>query len=421
MSYWNEHVRIEGGLDGWRESVKLACTWMIERSMIRTPACTFENSGFGSLDAYTDWRGAFRGEYDAASRAWDVFCPIWHGGQGVKALAMAYAVLGDDAYLTAAREGADFILRNQLTGTDHPDHGLILAYEGGEGLNTSAILESLDGLFTLAEVSGESRYADAAILALRWVKARMFLPDEGLFADHYDLETRTIKRAVFMREQLYPQQGRPLLDDGVFLIGHRLTGDEALKAVAVRTAERLLRDENPSGNWKVFPPARPDTGVIHPRHAYWWGRPLWMVHRATGDDRYIEACRRSAQWYVQAMRDDGGLFRNTGPDFKTPSFGQATSGIACAAILWADLVREYDDDAWLEPIRKALGFCRSVQFTRASDPDLQGSILEKVLPPGGSDAPPWYLRDVGTFFYVQAVCQLLRDMPELLDTAGGTP
>jgi hypothetical protein len=139
-----------------------------------------------------------------------------------------------------------------------------------------------------------------------------------------------------------------------------------------------------------------------------------MVHRATGEPRYLDLCRRSARWYVQAMRTDGGLFRDTYGDFSTPSFGHATSGIACAAILWADLVREYGDDEWREPIRRALGFCRAVQFTRASDPNLQGAILEKVLPPAGSDAPPWYLRELGTFFYVQALCQVLRDCPEVL-------
>jgi hypothetical protein len=114
------------------------------------------------------------------------------------------------------------------------------------------------------------------------------------------------------------------------------------------------------------------------------------------------------------MRDDGGLFRNTGPGFKTPSFGHATSGIACAVILWNDLVREYGDHDWKGPIKKVLTFCRSVQFKDAKDKNLKGAILEKVVPPQGSDSPPWYLRDVGTFFYVQAVCQVLRDNPELI-------
>jgi hypothetical protein len=41
------------------------------------------DSGFKHVGRYKDWRGAFRGEYSAATQRWDVYAPIWHGGQGV--------------------------------------------------------------------------------------------------------------------------------------------------------------------------------------------------------------------------------------------------------------------------------------------------------------------------------------------------
>jgi len=412
MSYWDVSGKNSTDREAWRESVALACRWIIDRSQIASDRHDFAETKFKHIGRFKSWRGAFRGEYEAASGKWDVFCPVWHGGQGVKALVLAYALLGDKAYLEAACRGADFILRHQVAGADNPDAGLILAYEAGApGINTSAILECLDGLFTLSAASKDDRYARAAIAALRWVQRHMFMPEEGLFRDHYEVGRGVLPRAT---DQLHPQPGRPLLDDGAFLTGYALTGDESLKAVAVRTADRLLADENPEGNWKAYPPANVVSGNIHPRHAFWWGRPMWMVHKVTGAQRYLDCCRRSAAWYAHAMRSDGGLFRNTGPDFKTPSFGHATSGIACAAQLWNDLVREFGDAEWKEALGRSLRFCRSVQFTRAKDPNLQGAILEKALPPGGTDAPPWYLRDVGTFFYVQAVCSVLRDAPELI-------
>jgi hypothetical protein len=114
------------------------------------------------------------------------------------------------------------------------------------------------------------------------------------------------------------------------------------------------------------------------------------------------------------MRLDGGMFRDTGPEFRTPSFGHATSGIACAASMWCDLIREYGDTEWREPLRRALRFCYSMQFADVRDQNLRGAVLEKVMPPNRSDAPPWYLRDVGTFFYIQAVCKALRDAPGVL-------
>jgi hypothetical protein len=115
------------------------------------------------------------------------------------------------------------------------------------------------------------------------------------------------------------------------------------------------------------------------------------------------------------MRLDGGLFRSTAPDFKTPSFDHATSGIACAAILWLELAQEFGDTQWDEPMIRALRYCYSMQFTSASDENLQGAVLEKVIHPNGSDAPPWYLRDIGTFFYIQAASRVLAERPQVLE------
>jgi hypothetical protein len=42
--------------------------------------------------------------------------------------------------------------------------------------------------------------------------------------------------------------------------------------------------------------------------------------------------------------------------------------------------------------------------------------LEKVLPPDGTDRSPYYLRDLGTIFFVQVAAQLLL-MTETLGSA----
>ena len=43
------------------------------------------------------------------------------------------------------------------------------------------------------------------------------------------------------------------------------------------------------------------------------------------------------------------------------------------------------------------------------DPNLKGAILEKVLPPDGTDRLPYHLRDLGTTFFVQAASRSLID------------
>jgi len=344
--------------------------------------------GRGRAMALLSWNGAIRGEYLSTTGAWDSFCPLWHTGQAVKALVMLDK-------LPEAAFCADFILANQLR--EGEDAGLLLAFEDDPRLvNTSAVLESLDGLFLLSEKTGNARYADAAVAALDWTARKMWNDETKKFRGTYDVGNR---RCFFTHAASVE---RPLLDDGVFLTGWRLTGREDFRRIAVETAEMLLKEEGPSGNWGRYIPCVSSEGLIHPRQAYWWGRPMRAVYEATGDKRFLDCFRRSAEWYRSALRLDGGLFRHTGPGFNTYSFGHSASGSACAALVLADCRAFFKDESLTPSIEKALDFCLAMQFDCPDRPELDGAVLEKILPPDGSDRIPWQLRDLGTIFFLQA-------------------
>ena len=381
-----------------REALRLGCFWLTERSQVQDDVLSGEANSHHFT--YTHWRGAFRGEYVAATRTWDFFCPIWHGGQAVKALALAYRELGDERLLDAARLGAAFILDKQTRNAQDEDHGLILAYEDyADRVNTSAILECLDGLFHLTETSGDYQYQRAGLDALGWVARKAYIPGEGLFRDSYNPVER---RFVPWQTRNSPRPlapGRPLLEDGVFLKGSRLAERPEWRTAFFETAERLLTEEDPPGNWMHFKPANALRGVIHPRHAYWWGMPMIDAWQESGKSRYLDCARRAADWYVRAQRHDGGLLRNTYLDFNTDSFGHETSGIACAAVFWQKMQQATGITDYDGPIQLALDYCQKVQFTRPTDENLRGAILSKVLPPDGSDRSPYHLRDLGTILF----------------------
>lgn len=385
-------------LDKVRNSLTLACKWLTDVAQVKNdsdldPDCT--------KLMHTTFVGAMRGEYRAATRKWGFFCPVWHTGQAVKALVNATPHVGDHL-LEAAHAGADFILGNQIT--DGPDAGLITAYEDEpDKVNSSAIIESLDGLFALSAKTGESRYADAAIAALQWLRDNSFMHDEGLFRDEYEPKKRQ------WSESPYGTIGRPLLDDAAFVKGYQLTGDKSLLDVAVRTAERLLADENPAGNWVGYAPCIKETGSIHPRHAYWWGLPMLTIHEVTGDDRYLECFKRSVQWYQKALRRDGTFLRGTFTDFSTNGLSHAMSGSAGAVICFQAYHHKTGDDAILADIERGMNGCLNMQFTHAKDPNLQGAILEKIIAHGGSDDSPYHLRDLSSIFYAQAASAYLND------------
>jgi hypothetical protein len=376
----------------------LACSWLTDIAQVKDG-----NDPAPRKHLQREWRGAMKGEYSAARKEWWFFCPVWHTGQAVKALSMAWEILRDGKIMEGARAAADFIVKNQITDKNDPDHGLVLAFEDHhDKVNTSAILEALDGLMTIDRVTGESRFTDNVISAVRWVARKTVIGETGLLNDLYDPAKR------ILIEHAYSSDGRPLLDDAVFLRAARLASDNGLKKIFYNTAGRLLADESPAGNWINYVPCNAQRGNIHPRHAYWWGYPMLDAYNDSDDKKYLDCFLRSCRWYAKAQRADGGLLRGTYTDFNTDSFGHATSGMACALQMWLDADAVTGKTEFADNAAKGLEFCLKMQFTNPSDPNLKGAILEKVLPPDGTDASPYHIRDLGTIFFIQALAKILN-------------
>lgn len=391
------------------ESLVSACTWLTDIAQVKTDNLESEKNSGNLQHQY--WKGTIRGEYNAAVREWDFYCPVWHTGQAVKALVKAYKILNDPRLLKAAESGAGFIGRQRINDKNDENYGLILAFEDlPDCTNTSAILECIDGLLVLGELSGNLKYYKWAEEAVKWVVSKAYIPGEGLFRDCFSLKSLTfIEPSWYTNNLLYEKtkklKGRPLLDDAILL---KLSpSNPNFKEIFYETADRLLLEENPPGNWVNIVPAHGCCGPIHPRHAYWWGLPMIDAYKGSNDSKYLDCAIRCGEWYIKAQRYDGGLFRNTYIDFNTDSFGHATSGVACSAILWQELYRITGEEKWLKATEKSLQYCMNVQFRDVEDLNLKGAILEKVQPPDGTDKLPYHIRDLGTIFYIQAASKAI--------------
>lgn len=383
------------------DSLILACDWLTNTAQWKAPVLPDEFNRTGLK--HNDWTGAIRGEYFADGRQWDMYCPVWHTGQAVKSLVWAWRVLQNDSLLDAAVTSANFIsgCAEKLPGGE--EAGMIKAYEEKPGeINISAILESLDGLFTFSKAMENRSWAKTACNALEWVARKAYIGD-GLFRYVYDAEKKTFRNMADPKWCVgTPPEGRPLLDDAAFLKGWICNGNNVFRRIFYETAQRLLQDENPRGNWIKYAPANEVKGFIHPRHAYWWGMPMIDAYLDSKEDVYRQCALRSGWWYADALRRDGGMIRNTYLDFNTNSFGHATSGSACAAILMLRLKKEFGETCFNQHINSALNFCMKMQLRDVKDENMRGAVLEKVLDPNGTDRHPYHIRDLGTIFFIQA-------------------
>lgn len=392
-------------------AVDMACGWMAFVAQHREesiPPCSR-----APRMMHKTWKGALKGEYSAATRKWDMFCPVWHTGQAVVALCDGYRLTGKQEYLESAQMGADFLLRERTMEPDSPQHGLIHAIEDyDDSINISAILECLKGLWALYHITGQESLKEAILLSCTWIQKNAYLGG-GHFLDNYSLIEQRMTSASWMERFVPPvgkpkPKGRPLSDDAMFLKAYNLSGDERFRTIFYETVDFLGANEYPSGTWGQYPPCGA-SGNIHPRQSYWWGLPMYDAYLDTGNDKYLRSLQHCAAWYKKAQRRDGGFIRNTYTDFSTDSFGHATSGTVCAAILWEQLYKLDKNPEWREASERSLAFAMRVQFRNPADENLRGAILEKVLPPDGTDVSPYYLRDLGTIFFVQAAARYLEN------------
>jgi rhamnogalacturonyl hydrolase YesR len=375
------------------KNLQSACQWLTEIAQVKSETKLENENRRHKLNFYA---GSIKGEYYVAKKEWLHFCPVWHTGQAVKALLMSSSLL-DDEFMPGAIAAGDFLLANQL------ENGALLAYEDlTDAVNITAILEALDGLFMLADKTGEDKYRQAAVRALDFCADKAYVPEESGFRDCY----RPENDEIFNKYKHHTS--RPLLDDGVYLTGWKLTGNQRYLDIALACANRLLDNESPEGNWLCYGPSKPDIKAIHPRHAYWWGAPMLKVYRETKDKKYLEQFKRCINWYRQAINADGGMVRNVYADLTRDSFGHAFSGSACALSMFIDYYNETADKDIISQINAIVKHSQDMQFNNPSDSNLRGALLEKILKPDGTDKSPYHIRDLATIFYIQAISKYLK-------------
>ncbi|MFP4248144.1 MAG: pectate lyase [Armatimonadota bacterium] len=196
----------------------------------------------------------------------------------------------------------------------------------------------------------------------------------------------------------------------VVLQAYDLTGEQRYLESAIETAEFTLAAQHPEGAWQSDYPAPEGTYLellmLNDLVTISSVRELMLVHRYTGDPRYMEAIRRTGQWFIdwQLEEPTPGWAQHYGRDGR-PAWGRrfeppcACSAPTIEAIdVLIDIHLLTGDERYLGPIPAAVAW---LDRARTGDNEWARFYELKTGRPlyAAIDDPPWlrYERDDGLY------------------------
>ncbi len=233
-----------------------------------------------------------------------------------------------------------------------------------------------------------------------WIAEKSYIDEEGRYKDLYDLKT-----GAFITDPalIGASPIRPLIDEAGMLLAYKVSGNKRFRDVFLGLAERLLRDEDPPGNWIAYTPNSKEKGFIHARHAWWWGGPMADAFEETKDERFFDCFRRACDWCVWAQNVDGGMHYATYIDRNKPSFSLCSSAVGCSLIIWKRYQKMTGESRYDEAVKKAIDYLLKVQLLNVEDENLRGAFFESIGPNNNSDRIEIYLRDLATIFAIRGL------------------
>src|SRR5574340_522835 len=329
--------------------------------------------------------GAIRSEYLPPSGRWRLYQPdyqepFWHTGQAVRALVLAHDLSRNAKYLDAAVRGGEYMVHGQVLDRGDTRHYGFLFARTAKAASTASQLEGLCALLDLYRATGDRKWRERFKLGLDWIVKNLYRNGEGRF-------TNTFMPAA--GEFAPPERSRTLIDDATLYWAWREFQDDNYLRIFREIADRLLRDEDPPGNWIRYQPCRADAfdgqGQIHPRHAWWWGYPMLAAYDAFQDEKYLKAAVHTADWYIENSSLDGACYYHNTRNGRHLSFDFCVSATGCAGVLYADLWKRTKQAKYRAAAEKTLGSLLRAQFGQSvSDPSLRGAFFEGLQPQDGT-------------------------------------
>ncbi|MBN2354995.1 hypothetical protein JXO59_02720, partial [candidate division KSB1 bacterium] len=357
-----------------------------------------------------DENGKSRCDYNILEGRWYDYEPPWHTGQLIYGLLEAYEISRNPAYLQAAKKAGDWWIGLEIK--DHPKlNGMVRAVHG-DGVNYivfATVTDGTAGLFKLYDIIGEEKYARVPTRAGEWMLQHMYVRDQGVFYDSIEPNSGEVmtENSPFWpekKQQALYDVSRPNNEGSLYKDMYEYTGEEKYKQVFIELCESLVEKQGEEGLWMDFMPNHKEDGSFHPRFNLWYAESLLEGYDLTGDQRYLDAAKRTAQFYCKFQRSDGTIYYKNYLNGKSNQNSPCGSAVSFAGILWLRLLRYGVGEEFKENIERSVHWVLKNRFaTDHPDKNLAGAFFE-FRTRRRHDKMWITMRDIATSFGLRFLC-----------------
>ena len=348
--------------------------------------------------------GQARGDYDILTTQWSPYEPAWHTGQLIFGLVEAYKITKDPRHLEHAKRAGDWWVSLEIK--DHPKlKGMVRAVHGAgiDNIVFATVSDGTAGLFALARLTGDDRYAAVPTCAGEWMLRNLYVPQHGVCYDAVDPVTGEVLKE---RSPFWPEKGKQLLTDvarpnnegSLFKDMFAYTHDARFKTVFLALCDSLVAKQGPEGLWMEFTPNNAAKGSFHPRFNLWYAESLIEGYELTHDARYLAAARKTLVYYTKFQKKSGTIFYENFLNGTSTESSPSGSTVAFAGLLWLRMIQLGAGDGFAEPLARSLEWTLRNRYpANHPDPNLAGGFFNLRASSANSPVRLVY-RDIGTAF-----------------------
>jgi len=354
--------------------------------------------------------GALRNDYDMGQRQWHYYEPLWHTAQALR----AWLALGMKPTDPAASAAIRYICRAIVDCPEKPFlHGATVRPDGrrrGE-LATTTLTDAIPGIVDAFLVSGDPELRAALERASVWLYNHARDPETGFYFSFFNGETGAVSPHDTYNLPGHPEYAnkRPESEGASLLLLGQLFRHEGLRLSFRSVLDYLASDQHEDGIWWNWSCNRINPHLAHGRYNLWIAHALLDGYAVFGDERYLAAARRTAEFYRRAQQLDGVIPYNISPDGKGFAYQVCGSAIAMSCLLWLRLMQIRPDRLLAEHLLLSLRFLLSTQYgDDFFDENLRGAFFEssQLAPHTGFSVVR--VRDIATTFSLQLISKCLE-------------